>query len=295
MSCLLIDIEKIAVVPLLRATTHVYAPPRTVAGLLRDSELATEAMNRAGVQVSTPARVLSVGDEVRFVVRAGFGLRMSVSTRMTRIDPGGLASELASGPLRALTHTTKLTSTDEGTLTTDELIWTGPFPLFGPVVDAVGRKIAHRVLAERAAVLVERASALDTQQVVVATALVRDRRLLVAQRTRPAEVAGQWELPGGRVESGESERDAVVRECHEELGIEVEVTGRLGTDLPIPTGVLRVYTAQLHAEAAEPQPREHAELRWVSADEVPGLDWVEADRGVVDDLVQLLRTTTTSD
>lgn len=278
--------------PLLRATTHVKAPPRVVAGLLRDSELAAESLARAGVHVSTPARSLAVGDEVRFVVCPVPGVRMSVSTRMTRIDSRGLASELVDGPMRAFTHTTKLTSTEEGTLATDELTWTGPFPLLGPVTDAVGRRIAHRVLAHRAAVLVERVAALDSVQAVVATAILHEGRLLAAQRSHPPEIAGRWELPGGRVEPGESEPEAVVRECREELGTEVTVIDRLGTDLPIPAGVLRVYTAQLRPGAEPPQPREHAALRWVTAEEVPELEWVDADRGVVDDLVQILRTST---
>ena len=125
---------------------------------------------------------------------------------------------------------------------------------------------------------------------VVATALVRDGRLLVAQRTRPAELAGRWELPGGRVEPGEDESAAVVRECREELGTEVVPDGRVGTDLPIDVGVLRVHRARPAPGAAEPRALEHAAVRWVDAAECPGVDWVDADRAVVADLVRLLAT-----
>ena len=56
--------------------------------------------------------------------------------------------------------------------------------------------------------------------VVVAAAIVRDGRVLAARRTQPANVAGRWELPGGKVDPGETPEQALVRELREELGIE---------------------------------------------------------------------------
>ncbi len=112
--------------------------------------------------------------------------------------------------------------------------------------------------------------------------------MLAAQRTRPPALAGRWELPGGRVEPGESEAAAVVRECREELGTDVLVGGRLGTDLRIDAGVLRVHVARLAPGAPEPRPVEHSGLRWVTAAEVRAVDWVDADRAVVADLVARL-------
>ena len=60
-------------------------------------------------------------------------------------------------------------------------------------------------------------------QIVVAGALILDRTLLVAQRQRPPELAGLWELPGGKVAPGETEAEALIRELREELGVEVVV------------------------------------------------------------------------
>lgn len=204
-----------------------------------------------------------------------------------------LESVLVAGPLRALTHHVTLTPTPAGTLVLDEVRWTAPLGRLGRVGDVLlGRRLVLRLLAARSEVLVERAAAVRSWPVVVATALLRDGAVLAAQRTRPPELAGRWELPGGRVEPGEAEPDAVVRELREELGVDVRVTGRLGTDLPLvsPAGVLlRVYTAELAPGSPEPQPLEHAALRWVDAASVPDLDWVGADRAVVADLVALLR------
>ena len=52
-------------------------------------------------------------------------------------------------------------------------------------------------------------------QIVVAGALILDRTLLVAQRQRPPELAGLWELPGGKVAPGETEAEALIRELRE--------------------------------------------------------------------------------
>ena len=62
------------------------------------------------------------------------------------------------------------------------------------------------------------------------------------------------------------------------------VGDRIGTDLPIEAGVLRVYLAELAPDAPDPRPLEHAALRWVGPDELDDVDWVDADRAVVDDL-----------
>jgi 8-oxo-dGTP diphosphatase len=171
----------------------------------------------------------------------------------------------------------------------DELRWTLPLGPLGRLVDRLAlRRLGSELLAARRAVLLDRATALAAGPVIVATALIRDSRLLVAQRTRPPALAGRWELPGGRVEAGESEAAAVARECGEELGAAVRATGRLGTDLPLDAGVLRVHTAVLEPGSPLPRALEHSGLRWVGAAELDGVDWVDADRAVVADLRALL-------
>lgn len=73
-------------------------------------------------------------------------------------------------------------------------------------------------------------------QIVVAGAIVRGCTVLVAQRVRPPELAGRWELPGGKVAAGETERAALARELAEELGLEVAdlaVGDRVGDDIAL--------------------------------------------------------------
>lgn len=123
--------------------------------------------------------------------------------------------------------------------------------------------------------------------VVVAAAIRRDGRVLVAQRAHPATLAGLWELPGGKVEAGEQEMDALVRECHEELGVILAVEERVGGDLDLgPDWVLRAYAARLLDR--EPQPLEHLELRWLTCAELTQIAWVPGNERLVPALCELL-------
>lgn len=110
-------------------------------------------------------------------------------------------------------------------------------------------------------------------------AIVHNGRLLAQQRGYPAGSAGRWELPGGRVEQGESEAAAVVRECQEELGVEVMPTGRVGVDVSLHNGMLfRAYRAELVDPDAMPRAVEHREVRWLAARDLADMDWLDADR-----------------
>ncbi len=121
--------------------------------------------------------------------------------------------------------------------------------------------------------------------VVVGAAIIDDGRVLAGCRTAPPEVAGRWEFPGGKVEPGESDAVALIRECAEELGVRVTVGPQVGPDVPLAhgAGLLRVYTARLLHDD-RPQSLEHADLRWLTADELDHVVWLPADAPIVDAL-----------
>lgn len=130
------------------------------------------------------------------------------------------------------------------------------------------------------------------ERLVVAAAVLHQDRVLAQQRAHPPAIAGRWELPGGRVEPDESAPDALVRECREELAVEIVPGEQLGPDVPLSDGhVLRVHAARLADPAAQPIPVEHAALRWVDVTELAGLDWLDADRTVLPALEALLTGT----
>ncbi len=125
--------------------------------------------------------------------------------------------------------------------------------------------------------------------IVVAGALIERGSLLVAQRSRPPELAGMWELPGGKVIPGESDAAALERELREELGIDVTVGARLGDDVALSASMtLRAYLVT--QTGGELQPIDHRALRWVSADEVGALAWVPADRAWLPELTRALQS-----
>lgn len=122
-----------------------------------------------------------------------------------------------------------------------------------------------------------------TPRLVVGVAVVAHGRLLAARRTSPAEAAGRWELPGGKVEPGESPAEAAVREVREELGCAVTVTGTVDGAEPIRPGLsLRVVLARL--DAGDPVPHEHDALRWLGPEELDSVDWLEPDRPFLEPL-----------
>jgi 8-oxo-dGTP diphosphatase len=124
-------------------------------------------------------------------------------------------------------------------------------------------------------------------QIVVAGALIADRALLVAQRRRPPDLAGLWELPGGKVGPGETEVTALARELREELGVEVVVGERIGVDVAISDAmVLRAYLVKQTGGVLTAL--DHRALRWVDATELLDLPWVPADRAWLPELRSLL-------
>ena len=115
---------------------------------------------------------------------------------------------------------------------------------------------------------------------VVAGAVLRDGALLVARRRHPPSLTGRWELPGGKVEAGETPEGALRRELREELGVTVEVHAALDAEVRLPTGaLLRALWATPRRGSADPvAAADHDAVGWVRADELDRLDWVAADR-----------------
>jgi 8-oxo-dGTP diphosphatase len=122
---------------------------------------------------------------------------------------------------------------------------------------------------------------LDSGVIDVVCGVVRaeDGRVFACRRAPGQSQAGLWELPGGKIEDGESPEAALRRELDEELGIDVEVGPPLASvDHDYGEFSIRLAAHPCRIVSGRPSPREHAELRWLSSGELSSLDWAPADR-----------------
>lgn len=126
------------------------------------------------------------------------------------------------------------------------------------------------------------------RRTVVAAALIADSKVLVAQRASPAELAGRWEFPGGKVERGETRAAALARECSEELGCQIAVGAELGSG-PLADGAeLVVLEASLVPGSPVPLALEHRAVRWLAAHELETLDWLGTNHRYVTEVTARL-------
>ncbi len=127
---------------------------------------------------------------------------------------------------------------------------------------------------------------------VAAGALIRpDSRILVTRRPAGKPMAGLWELPGGKVEAGETPEAALVRELGEELGLVAREDdlapltfashAYAALHLLMPVFVVRRWTG-------EPLGREQQAVAWVSVPELRALEMPAADRPLIPSLETLL-------
>lgn len=116
---------------------------------------------------------------------------------------------------------------------------------------------------------------------VAAAIIVRGGAVLAAQRSHGMKDG--WELPGGKLESGETSEDACRREIREELGLELGVLWPYTTvrhSYPKFDIEMDVFCAPVPSDA-EPQMLDHEALRWLGRDDLLSVDWLPADLEVV--------------
>lgn len=114
---------------------------------------------------------------------------------------------------------------------------------------------------------------------VVAAVIVRDGRVFAARRGPGMAMAGAWELPGGKVEPGESDAAALARELAEELEVRADVGPYLGENVHQYEAV-RVRLVALGCRlSADQEPRltEHDAARWLAPHELEAVPWAPAD------------------
>jgi 8-oxo-dGTP diphosphatase len=126
---------------------------------------------------------------------------------------------------------------------------------------------------------------------LVAAVIERDGRYLITQRRSTAVLPGLWEFPGGRVEEGETDEQALRRELSERLGTDVQVKNQMAHRVHHYIGYsvdLNLYQAAIKP-GEEPQPRRVAEVRWVPSNEFEKYPFPAADQATTDLLLGFRR------
>ena len=117
---------------------------------------------------------------------------------------------------------------------------------------------------------------------VVAALIWDGDRFLICQRPAHKARGLLWEFVGGKAEPGETRQDALIRECREELGIQLSVGEvYMEVDHVYPDISIRLILFHAAIAAGEPQKLEHNDIRWITPAQIPDYDFCPADQDIL--------------
>lgn len=123
---------------------------------------------------------------------------------------------------------------------------------------------------------------------VTCAIIIQDNKILICQRSAAMKMPLKWEFPGGKIEKNESKEDCLLREIHEELGIDIAIKRAL---TPVKhhysTFSICLYPFVCTLESGTLCPTEHAQAIWVDAADLVNYDWAEADVPIVNEYLNL--------
>lgn len=264
----------------IRCANLIDAPETAVRRALRRTDVWSRAATAVGgrLESSGSAPTLQSGQLIRF--HPGRHLR-SVLLRVAATELPSLESAFARGG-RPLHVGLTVAPTAAGCLTTVEFRVDGPLPLVNSVFRPALIRYGEMFLG-----IAQLAAGEPVR--VVAGAVIADGHVLLARRRPTSAGPGQWELPGGKVEPGETDEEALVRELFEELTLHTRVSGRIGPAVEFAPGQqLFCYRAELTHDQ-DIGLVDHQEYRWVAAGELGSMDLLTADRELIGPLREALR------
>ena len=125
---------------------------------------------------------------------------------------------------------------------------------------------------------------------VVAALIWKDDKFMICQRPANKAIGLLWEFVGGKVESGETKEEALIRECKEELNILLSV-GDMFMDVVHEYPDLTVHLTLFNATIAEgePQKLEHNDIRWIAPRDIQNYKFCPADEEILKKLLENLK------
>ena len=123
---------------------------------------------------------------------------------------------------------------------------------------------------------------------VVAALIWRDNKFMICQRPAHKARGLLWEFVGGKVESGETKEQALIRECREELTVTLSV-GDVFMDVIHEYPDLTVHLMLFNATIAEgePQKLEHNDIKWITPSEIHNYDFCPADKEILKKITEV--------
>ena len=123
---------------------------------------------------------------------------------------------------------------------------------------------------------------------VVAAIIIHENKIFATQRGY-GEFKDGWEFPGGKIEPGETPQEALVREIKEELDIEIEVKDFLETvEYDYPEFHLSMDCFFCTIKSGELVLKEHEAAKWLTAETLESVEWLPADKGLIEGIREYL-------
>ena len=139
----------------------------------------------------------------------------------------------------------------------------------------------------------KRCSIIKVKQITVSGAIIlRENngiKEIFATQRGYGDWKGWWEIPGGKLESGETPEQCIVREIREELATEVKAEKILGVvDYDYPTFHLTMHCILCTIVSGDLKLLEHEAAKWVTKETLRSVDWLPADRLILDKIEEIL-------
>lgn len=124
---------------------------------------------------------------------------------------------------------------------------------------------------------------------VTAAIILKDSRVLIAQRATGENLAGKWEFPGGKIEHGETPQECLKREISEELDVDIEVSDFFGESIyAYHSGTIKLMAFWCRWISGDFTLKVHSQIAWVNHHELDLYDFAPADIPLVEELKSVL-------
>jgi 8-oxo-dGTP diphosphatase len=119
---------------------------------------------------------------------------------------------------------------------------------------------------------------MDRIQQSVAGIAIEQGKIFITRRKPGGALGGKWEFPGGKVEPGERDEEALIREYAEELGVSITLGPFMGSASFEHRGVRILHAYRVYFQEYRITLSEHTEWRWATFEEIQALDFAASDR-----------------